>query len=177
MKALFFAAVASIALAGCSASPFKHAEVVGQQAAAAPTVLWGGQVVDVERTDAGTRLKVQAYLLGYGDRPLYGARLGDLRFVVHLTEALDPAEVATGRFLTALGNYVNSESVGAADTNDALPLLVSRQVEFWPAEVYPGSLHPLSLSKEVRNKTWYPAIISRSTASAGFARSVSAGSN
>lgn len=168
MNPVLFAVMAAVALAGCSASPFKDADLVGQQSVEAPKVLWGGQIVDAARLDDGTRLEIRAHQLGLGDRPLVGVRANGLHFVVRHPEMLDLDEYGPGRFLTALGTYTEIESVKTGDGEFQLPVMASQQIELWPAEVYPDSLEPLG-RKDYSND--FPRIVTPSTASAGFARS------
>lgn len=171
MKPVLVAMMAVVALAGCSASPFKE---VGQQSAEAPTVLWGGQIVDVDRTEAGTRLEIRAHPLGLGDRPLIGVRASGLHFVIQHPEGLDPDQYVPGRYLTAMGTYTDVEAISVAGKVFEMPVMSSNQIELWPARAYPDSLDPLGHKDYARG---LPRIVSRSTASAGSARSVSAGSN
>lgn len=174
MKPVLVTMMAVVALVGCSASPFKPTQDVGQQSAEAPTVLWGGQIVDVDRTEAGTRLEIRAHPLGLGDRPLIGVRASGRHFVIQHPEGLDPDQYVPGRYLTAMGTYADVEAISVAGKVFEMPVMSSNQIELWPARAYPDSLDPLGHKDYARG---LPRIVSRSTASAGSAGSVSAGPN
>lgn len=174
MKSILFTILAAVVLAGCSASPFKPNLEVAQQSAEAPTVLWGGQIVDVDRTEAGTRLEVRAHPLGLGDRPLIGVRSTGYHFIIQHPEGLDPDQYVPGRYLTAMGTYADVEATSVDGKVFEMPVMSSDQIELWPARAYPNSLDPLGHKDLARG---LPRIVSRSTASAGSSSSVSMGSN
>lgn len=185
MRTILLAVISGVALAGCSASPFDTRGETGRQVGSdrlpqshesAPKVLWGGQIVDATQTESGTRLEVRAHRLGLGDRPVVTADTG-LHFMIDHPETLDLREYRPGRFLTAMGGYAEIDTVRVADDEFTVPVMKGEQIELWSSKVYPDSLRPITFSKEMRSTSWYPAMITPSTATAGSVSSGSAGPN
>ncbi|MGB0514059.1 MAG: Slp family lipoprotein [Wenzhouxiangellaceae bacterium] len=136
-------------LAGCVASPFDKrgrevsgltpAEALSRPEARGALVLWGGRVVGVVNAGEQTELEMLALPLRMGDMPDRDAD-GSVRFVIRHNGFLEPMNFAPGRFVTAMGRFVDVEerSVGAFPLRHAV--MESMQLELWPVD--PNSNRP-----------------------------------
>ena len=139
-------------LAGCVASPFEKrgreisaltpSEALSRPEAQGDLVLWGGRVVGVVNTGEVTELEVLALPLRTGDMPDRNAD-GSVRFVIRHDGFLEPMNFSPGRFVTAMGRFVEIEerSVGAFPLRH--PVVESVQLELWPVE--PNSNRPTQM--------------------------------
>lgn len=141
MKTVFPVIFLTMILAGCASSPFDRAgrepaalgpgEALAQPNAVGARVVWGGRIVGVVNANEATELEVLALPLGPGDRPRREAD-GGARFVIVHPGFLDPMTYAPGRYVTALGRFIDieSRSVGAFPLDH--PVIAAEQIELWP---------------------------------------------
>ena len=98
-------------------------------------VLWGGTILGVTNLARNTLIELQAYPLGYNERPQRDAApLG--RFYLDRSGFLDPAYYSNGRLITVTGTITRIDTGKVGEAEQASPVVNARQLHLWPADSF-----------------------------------------
>jgi outer membrane lipoprotein len=96
-------------------------------------VLWGGVILGVTNLAHNTRIEMQAYPLGYQEKPQRAeAPLG--RFFLDQGGFLDPACYTRDRLLTVTGTVLRIEADKAGEAEQKYPVIDAKQLHLWPTD-------------------------------------------
>lgn len=93
-------------------------------------VIWGGMIISTRPMQNATRIEVLGYPLNGQEPDRYATALG--RFMLDKAGYLEPAEFATGRWISVVGivKSIVPGKVGEASYN--FPLIEAQQIHLWP---------------------------------------------
>jgi outer membrane lipoprotein len=96
-------------------------------------VLWGGVILGVTNLAHSTLVEMQAYPLGYQEKPQRDAApLG--RFLIEQSGFLEPLAYTNGKLLTVTGTITRTGSATAGKPEQAYPVVDAKQLYLWPAD-------------------------------------------
>lgn len=129
-----------LTLAACASSPFKldgvdrtiyPPMVTAEHPYTGRRVVWGGMIIKTEPMKAMTQVEVIAFPLNeYGEPDRQAASLG--RFLLHHRGFLEPAEFASGRWVSAVGVISQSQLGKVGEANYHFPVMQAEQIHLWP---------------------------------------------
>lgn len=135
---LMFAAV----LSACATPPFNldgvNRTITPEQAKANPagkgqTVVWGGMIIETKTFKDETQIEVLAYPLDDATEPQRSAT-PQTRILIKHQGFLEPAEFASGRFISALGEIQPTVKGKIGDSEYVYPVLRSKNLHLWPVD-------------------------------------------
>jgi outer membrane lipoprotein len=134
---LLLAACASSVIVpeGVEVAPVGPAHVLERGGHDGQTVVWGGQIVEVENLADRTLLVVASYPLDRSDRPRWQEAPG-VRFIAERSGFLEPLTFAPGRFVTVLGTVDGTEQRPVGEFDYRHPKLNAEALHLWPADPY-----------------------------------------
>jgi len=98
-------------------------------------VLWGGIILGVTNLAHSTLVEMQAYPLGYGEKPQRDeAPLG--RFLLEQSGFLEPAVYTDGRLLTVTGTITRIDTGKVGEAEQAYPVVEAKQLYLWPVDSF-----------------------------------------
>jgi outer membrane lipoprotein len=133
-------------LAACASGPtFDTSQVdrsltpavvsIQPQYATGRLVLWGGIILGVSNLAHSTLVEMQAYPLGYGEKPQPDeAPLG--RFLLEQSGFLEPAVYTGGRLLTVTGTITRIDTGKVGDAKQIYPVVEAKQLHLWPVDSF-----------------------------------------
>jgi len=147
MKNHLFTVCLLLGLAGCAASPM-NVEGVNQSltpnliSSSEPhrdnKVLWGGMIISTRPGQNATRIEVLAYPLSGQQPDRYATPQG--RFMLDKAGYLEPAEFATGRWISVVGIVKGIQPGKVGEASYDFPLLEAQQIHLWPEASSPSDI-------------------------------------
>lgn len=146
MKPLLLACVC-LTLAACAAAPMNIEGVNGeltpnQVNQATPhqnsKVVWGGMIISTRPMQNATRIEVLAYPLSGQEPDRHATALG--RFMLDKSGYLEPAEFATGRWISVVGIVKGIQPGKVGEASYDFPLLEAQQIHLWPEASSPSDI-------------------------------------
>lgn len=116
----------SLTPAAVSAQP-QHA--TGRQ------VLWGGIILGVTNLAHSTLVEMQAYPLGYGEKPQRD-EASPGRFLLEQSGFLEPAVYTNGRLLTVTGTITRIDTGKVGEAEQVYPVVEAKQLFLWPVDSF-----------------------------------------
>ena len=105
------------------------------QSATGRQVLWGGIILGVTNRAHSTLVDMQAYPLGYREKPRPDeAPLGC--FLVEQSGFLEPAVYTKGRLLTVVGTLIRIDTGKTGEAEQACPVIDAQQLYLWPKDTF-----------------------------------------
>lgn len=145
MKKYIFTACVLLGLAGCAASPLNTEGVnrtltpnmISNSALHQDSkVLWGGMIISTQPRQNATRIEVLAYPMDGQQPDQYATPLG--RFMLDKPGFLEPAEFATGRWISAVGQIKGIQPGKVGEASYDFPLIEAQQLHLWPTAGAPS---------------------------------------
>jgi outer membrane lipoprotein len=98
-------------------------------------VLWGGIILEVTNLAHSTLVEMQAYPLGYRDKPRPDeAPLG--RFLLEQGGFLEPAVYTKGRLLTVAATITRIDTGNAGESGQTCPVVEAKHLYLWPEDKF-----------------------------------------
>jgi outer membrane lipoprotein len=147
MFALLLIMAAVFLLIGCSHSPVISKETLKQvdtratfaevikdpDAYKGKTVLFGGEIIELENRRERTAIAVLQHPLDSRDRPVAGD-VSEGRFIITMQGFLDPAIYSPGRMVTVAGQVAGKEKHPLGEIEYTYPVIEKQGLYLWPIE-------------------------------------------
>ena len=104
------------------------------------TVLFGGEIIEVENRRERTAIAVLQHPLDSRDRPVAGD-VSEGRFIITTQGFFDPAIYSAGRMITVAGKVVGKEKHPMGEIEYTYPVIEKQGLYLWPIE-RPASAEP-----------------------------------
>jgi outer membrane lipoprotein len=127
-------------LAGCAGSPLQlegvnrslnPAMVSPDHPQTGARVVWGGMIIKTDLLKAETQIEVLAFPLDdRGEPDRQATSLG--RFIILHKGFLEPAEFASGHWVSVVGTVGQSKTGKVGAANYRFPVIVPEQLHLWP---------------------------------------------
>ena len=129
----------SLLLSACAASPFKmegiNQSITPQQtlsnsALLNSKVIWGGILIETRNFENTSQVELLSYPLDSGGEPIRSAQPQG-RFLLKYTGFLEPAQYASGRWLSVMGTVQTSEAGKIGEADYQYPVINGEQIHLW----------------------------------------------
>jgi len=137
---IFISSIAlSLLLTACASSPFKMEginqsitphQTLDNKAFLNSKVVWGGMIIETRNFENSSQIELLNYPLdGYGE-PIRSAQPQG-RFILKYTGFLEPAQYASGRWLSTMGTVQPSEAGKIGEVDYQYPVIKGEQLHIW----------------------------------------------
>jgi outer membrane lipoprotein len=108
----------------------KPAQTIDNTSYTGKTVVWGGMIVEIRNLTDSSQIEMLNYPLHSNGEPIRTAQPQG-RFIIKVKGFLDPAQYASGRWLSALGTVLPSQAGKIGDVSYQYPVMQSQQLHLW----------------------------------------------
>lgn len=105
------------------------------QQAKGKQVLWGGIIRKTTNLAHSTRIEMQAYPLGYKEKPQRDAAPTG-HFLLEKSGFLEPLVFADGRLLTVTGTVLRTETGWVGKSEETYPVIDAQELYLWPVDSF-----------------------------------------
>lgn len=137
----------ALLLTACAGSPF-NMEGINQTIRPTQTlddntllnskVIWGGMIIETRNFENSSQVELLNYPLDSDGEPIRSAQPQG-RFLIKHDGFLEPAQYASGRWLSALGTVQTSQSGKIGEADYRYPVIKASQLHIWPEASESGS--------------------------------------
>ncbi len=129
----------ALLLNACASAPFKmegiNQSITPQQTVNKPELLnqkvvWGGLIIETRNFENTSQIELLNYPLNENGQPITSAQPQG-RFIVKFNGFLEPAQYASGRWLSALGQVQKSEAGKIGEASYQYPVMKAEQLHLW----------------------------------------------
>jgi len=136
----FILITSALLISACASAPFNmegiNQSITPQQtidntALVNKKVIWGGLIIETRNFENTSQIELLNYPLSGNGEPITSAQPQG-RFIIKYNGFLEPAQYASGRWLSAVGQVQKSKTGKIGDATYQYPILKASQIHIWP---------------------------------------------